>query len=141
MPRDDDDKQGRGGAAGGGIQHISRLTVQGITYEGVISGNDANVKVSDGDRPEAATELSKEDVDNVVEFFSSFQREQRRMTGEGGRGRGRRRGGDNPTGRGEVRNPETDGRLRGNESQRPNDPDRSKQAEGGAKGGSAPRER
>lgn len=40
--------------------------------------------------------------------------------------------GDN---RGKVLHPETDGRLKGNEQNRPNDKDRSAQAAGGQKGG------
>jgi hypothetical protein len=44
-------------------------------------------------------------------------------------------GSDSTDNRGKVLHPETDGRLKGNESHRPNDPDRSAQAEGGRRGG------
>lgn len=119
--------------SGSGIQRITRLTVQGITYEATQSdaaGPSIRVLVDEVAGDDIDSGMSQQDVDNIVQFFTMFQRESRR-------GQGRRNVNDqtNSDGRGRVTNPETDGRLKGNESQRPNDPDRSAQAEGGRRGG------
>lgn len=81
--------QGQSNASGDdgqsdGIQHITRLTIQGITYEATQSDTTGpslrvvlDEHVQDGGQ-NIDTELSEQDVQNIVSFFTQFQRESRR---------------------------------------------------------------
>ena len=110
-----------------GIEHISRLTVQGIKYEAVIAGGGQSLMRVTVEDTVDNEEISPDQIEDLFQFFNTFYREQRRTQMGQSSGSGNQRG--------RVANPETDGRLKGNEAFRPNDPDRSKQAEGGARGG------
>jgi hypothetical protein len=102
------------GSDGSGVEleQVRRLKVHGITYEEAIVNNQGTIKVTGGNVIEG--DLANADIDNIVRFFVGFQRRTRR---EGGA----------VDGRGQVRDPAHDARLKGNESQRPSDPNRNKQ--------------
>ena len=98
------------GGTGDGIQHITRLTVQGITYEGIQSRNlDSVIRVIIDNDDAGDEDLTEEDIDNIAQFFTIFQRESRRSQ------QLRVQGSGSGKGQGQVKNPETDGRLKGNE--------------------------
>jgi hypothetical protein len=96
------------------IETTRRLKVHGFAFEeksidgkGVISLSGNGIKDQ---------ELSEEEVSSFVRFFVGFQRRNDR-------------GEDTvQDGRGQVTDASSDARLKGNEANRPNDPDRSKQS-------------
>jgi hypothetical protein len=98
------------------IEQTRRLKVRGVVYEETTVNGQGMINVKAESIIEQ-TDLTEDDVDNIVRFFVGFQRRSRRAPGEGA-----------VDGRGQVRDPSHDARLKGNEEQRPSDPDRSKQS-------------
>lgn len=97
------------------IEQTRRLKVRGVIYEETTTNNEGTISLQ-VDGAIEKTELEPDDIDNIVRFFVGFQRRSRR--GDQGA----------VDGRGQVRDPAHDARLKGNEEQRPSDPDRSRQA-------------
>lgn len=111
--KDDDNNNNQSGQVMVEVEVNRRLLVGNVTYEETSVNGEGAIKVSGAGIDER--ELSDEEISGIVRFFVGFQR---------------RRGRDDSVqdGRGQVTNPQSDARLKGNEDQRPTDPDRSKQA-------------
>lgn len=96
------------------VEVARRLNVEGITYEETVDQGNPVIKIS-GDGIKERN-LSDEEIGAISRFFVGHQR------------RSARGGAGVNDGRGQVQDPGHDARLKGNEDQRPTDPDRSKQA-------------
>ena len=109
-----DDESTQSSSTGVEIEQTRRLRVLGLSFEETSVNGIGKIKLSGEGVKD--TELSEEDVGNVVRFFTGFQRRQDR----GGQGAS--------DGRGQVTDPSSDARLKGNEDQRPHDPSRARQS-------------
>jgi hypothetical protein len=97
------------------VETTRRLKFGELVYEETSTNGKGAIIVSGAGFD--SRELTEEEISGVVRFFVGFQRRQ-----------GRSDDSMAVDGRGEVRDPATDGRLKGNEEHRPHDPTRSKQA-------------
>lgn len=153
------------------VERVIRVTIQGVVYECSSEQGDIKVygePLGENEfvlSPEDADALMSflGEVHNIIDDDDDVPQRRARGSYRGGTTPYRRDNDDNDSHpqarnidgtpdrrvgprapddpRGKVLDPEHDGRLRGNEDERPNDPDRSRQREGGRRGGSARRER
>lgn len=138
------------------VERRLRITVQDIVYEAVLGGEETGIVVYGGPLGNDEIQLDMEEIEELSDFFNEVMQESMQveedMPQPPHRTTARRieseapaaaRGEEDriPGGQGRVKNPETDARLKGNEMNRPTDPDRSAQAEGGRRGGIARRGR
>ena len=111
------------------IERLIRLNLNGIIYEASIASQRSFLKVeSSGVEPQI---LTVDDAQKLQQFLSDFQREDKRIvnhhTQDDNFDNSLKLEEEPNHVRGAVKNTETDGRLKGNEAFRPNDPDRSHQ--------------
>jgi hypothetical protein len=85
------------------IEQTRRLKVRGLSFEETTTNNKGSISLTGPGIDNQ--ELTEEDVSNIVRFFVGFQR------------RSQRDDGAVVDGRGQVTNPATDARLKGNEEQ------------------------
>jgi len=96
------------------VEVARRLNVEGVIYEETMDQGEQVIKISGNGIKERV--MSEDEVSAISRFFVGHQRRSAR----GGQGV--------MDGRGQVQDSAHDARLKGNEDQRPSDPDRSKQA-------------
>lgn len=133
------------------VERRLQITVQGIVYEAILTGEDAGVIVYGDALGDEEIQLDLSEIEQLAEFFEQVLGEIEKFGIEEVKEEeperlpvhmlppkeeeSERMGG----GQGRVKNPETDARLKGNEDLRPHDKDRAAQAEGGQRGGLARR--